>query len=80
MIQLKRLRGVVMVDRIIKDVCIKCNKCGRDIKFKVYYNKDREKENIYLKSNLDDVEVCSCNGAYKQYSTAYENMDNEIDN
>ena len=57
MIQLKRLRGVVMVDRIIKDVCIKCDKCGRDIKFKVYYNKEIEKENIYHKSNLDDVTV-----------------------
>ena len=63
-----------MSDRIIKDINIKCNKCGRDIKFKVYYNKDREKENIYLKSNLDDVEVCSCNSAYNQYVSKYKNM------
>ena len=66
-----------MVNRIIKDVNIKCNKCGRDIKFKVHY--DYGADNKYIKSRLDDVEVCSCNGAYKQYSTEYENMDNEIE-
>ena len=66
-----------MVNRIIKDVGIKCNKCGRDIKFKVYY--ECNNDNKYIKSRLDDVEVCSCNGAYKQYSTEYENMDNEIE-
>lgn len=66
-----------MINRIIKDVSIKCNKCGRDIKFKVHY--DYGADNKYIKSRLDDVEVCSCNGAYKQYSTEYENMDNEIE-
>ena len=66
-----------MINRIIKDVSIKCNKCGRDIKFKVHY--DYCADNKYIKSRLDDVEVCSCNGAYKQYSTEYENMDNEIE-
>lgn len=64
-----------MNDRIIKDVCIKCNKCGRDIKFKVYY--ECNNDNKYIKSRLDDVEVCSCNGTYKQYSITYVNMDNE---
>lgn len=62
-----------MINRIIKDVSIKC----RDIKFKVHY--DYGADNKYIKSRLDDVEVCSCNGAYKQYSTEYENMDNEIE-
>ena len=50
-----------MSDRIIKDVNIKCDKCDKD--------------NKYIKSRLDDL--CGCNGAYKQYSTEYENMDNE---
>ena len=73
----RSLGDVIMNERIIKDVNIKCNKCGRDIKFKVHY--DCSDDNIYIKSRLDDVEVCSCSGAYKQYSTDYENMDNEIE-
>ena len=48
-----------MSDRIIKDINIKCDKCGKDIRFKVYYNKDKE-SNVYCKFNLDDVDVCSC--------------------
>ena len=68
-----------MSDRIIKDVCIKCDKCGGDIKFKVYYDKDKENDSIYHKSNLDDVDFCSCVGAYKQYSEEYKNMDTEIE-
>ena len=68
-----------MSDRIIKDVNIKCDKCGRDIRFKVYYNKDKKSDAIYHKSNLDDVDVCSCNGAYRQYSDEYKKMDNEIE-
>ena len=71
------LGDVAMKNRIIKDVNIKCSKCGRDIKFKVHY--DCCDDNKYIKSRLDDVEVCSCNGAYKQYSTEYENIDNEIE-
>ena len=67
-----------MSDRIIKDVNIKCDKCGKDIRFKVYYNKDKE-SNVYCKSNLDDVDICSCVGAYKQYSDEYKNMDMEIE-
>ena len=66
-----------MINRIVKDICIKCNKCGKDIKFKVYY--DCGKNNKYIKSRLDDVDVCSCNGAYKQYSNEYQNMDMEIE-
>ena len=42
-----------MNERIIKDVCIKCNKCGRDIKFKVHY--DFNNDNKYIKSRLDDL-------------------------
>ena len=42
-----------MVNRIIKDVNIKCNKCGRDIKFKVHY--DCNNDNKYIKSRLDNV-------------------------
>ena len=63
-----------MSDRIIKDVNIKCNKCGRDIKFKVHYECNNDNE--YIKSRLDDAEVCRCNGTYKQYSITYVNMDN----
>ena len=66
-----------MKNRIIKDVNIKCNKCGRDIKFKVHY--DCSDDNKYIKSRLDDVDVCGCNCAYKQYSDEYRNMDNEIE-
>ena len=69
------LGDVAMKNRIIKDVNIKCNKCGRDIKFKVHY--DCSDDNKYIKSRLDDAWICSCNGAYKQYSAEYENMDNE---
>ena len=29
--------------------------------------------------NLDDVDVCSCVGAYKQYSDEYKNMDMETE-
>ena len=29
---------------------------------------------MYRKANLDDVEVCSCAGAYKQYVSKYNNM------
>ena len=71
----RSLVDVIMNDIIIKDVRIKCNKCGRDIKFKVHY--DCSDDNKYIKLRLDDACVCSCNGAYKQYSTEYENMDNE---
>ncbi len=73
----RSLGDVIMNERIIKDVCIKCNKCGRDIKFKVHY--DFNNDNKYIKSRLDDACVCSCNGAYKQYSIEYENMDNELE-
>ena len=73
----RSLVDVIMNDIIIKDVRIKCNKCGRDIKFKVHY--DCSDDNKYIKSRLDDACVCSCNGAYKQYSTEYENMDNELE-
>ena len=44
----RSLGDVIMNDRIIKDVCIKCNKCGRDIKFKVHY--DCNNDNKYIKS------------------------------
>ena len=39
-----------MVNRIIKDVNIKCNKCGRDIKFKVHY--DCSDDNNIYKNDL----------------------------
>jgi hypothetical protein len=42
------LGDVAMKNRIIKDVNIKCNKCGRDIKFKVHY--DCNDDNKYIKS------------------------------
>lgn len=61
-----------MSGRIIEDVNIKCDKCGKDIKFKVHY--DSVKDNEYRKARLDDVEVCSCNGAYKQYVNKYNAM------
>ena len=49
----RSLGDVIMNDRIIKDVCIKCNKCGRDIKFKVHY--ECNNDNKYIKSRLDNV-------------------------
>ena len=61
-----------MSNRIIEDINIKCDKCGKDIKFKVHY--DCNKENKYVKARLDDVEVCSCSTAYKQYVTKYNEM------
>lgn len=64
-----------MNKRIIEDVNIKCEKCGRNIGFKVYYESTSEKDKEkYKKSNLDDVEVCSCNSAYNQYVSKYKNM------
>ena len=64
-----------MNKRIIEDVNIKCEKCGRDIGFKVYYESSNETgDNKYKKSNLDDVEVCSCSGAYKQYVSKYNDL------
>ena len=67
-----------MKNRIIEDVNIKCDKCGKSITFKVYYNKDKETLNIYNKANLDDVEVCGCVGACKQYVNKYNDMPLEI--
>ena len=36
-----------MVNRIIKDVVIKCNKYGKGIKFNLHY--DCDKDNNYIK-------------------------------
>lgn len=66
-----------MSDRIVKNVNIKSDKCGRDIKFNVHY--DYNGKDKYIKSRLDDVEVCSCSGSYKQYSDEYQNMVDEIE-
>lgn len=66
-----------MSNRIIEDVNIKCEKCGKEIKFKVHY--DANKNNEYRKARLDDVEVCSCSSAYKQYVSKYNEMPLEIE-
>ena len=61
-----------MSSRIIENVNIKCEKCGKEIGFKVYYQCDKNIDSkIYKKTNLDDVEVCSCKGACNQYINKY---------
>ena len=67
-----------MNKRIIQDVNIKCEKCGRDIGFKVYYESNKEigdnkykKANVIVKIDIKRFKLILFHPCFKKNSSRY---------